>query len=323
MLEADALVQRRRLKRRLTVWRLLAVVLALGLAAVIALQMEGFDAAVGRGAHVARVSIGGLIRDDRDQERLLQEIAKAKHVKALILRINSPGGTTSGGEALFESIRNVAKRKPVVAVFGTVATSAAYMAGLASDHIVARGNTVTGSVGIVFQWAEVTKLLKSLGVTVEEIKSGPLKANPSPFQPTDEAGRQLAQEMVGEAQKWFLALVADRRSIDPDQVPGLSEGRIFSGRQALRLKLIDEIGGEAAALDWLVEKRNIKRGLRVLDWKKKDADGIGLFSGLAEAAARALGLPVAAIRSFAGGLTEIRAVQLDGLVSLWHPRPRP
>ena len=83
---------------------------------------------------------------------------------------------------------------------GTVATSAAYIAGLATDHMVARGNTITGSVGVIFQWAEVTQLLDKLGVKMNEIKSGPLKANPSPFQPMDEAGKALAEQMVAESQ---------------------------------------------------------------------------------------------------------------------------
>ena len=243
-LQADALVDRRRLKRRLSLWRVLAIVLALALIAAFVLRIEGIASAVGLGSQVARVTVGGIIRDDRNQQELLSKIAKANHVKALILRINSPGGTTSGGESLFEAIRGVAEKKPVVAVFGTVATSAAYMAALGSDHIVARANTITGSVGVIFQWAEVTKLMKTLGVKIEEIKSGPLKANPSPFQPIDEAGRRLSEEMVGEAQKWFVDLVAKRRAIKPDQVPGLTDGRVFSGRQARRLKLIDQIGGE-------------------------------------------------------------------------------
>src|SRR5262249_29488743 len=137
--------------------------------------------------HIARVSLEGLITEDRAQLKLLQSIADSKQVAGVIVFINSPGGTTTGGEALVAGVRNVAKGKPVVAQFGTLATSAAYIAGLASDYVVARGNTITGSVGVIFQWAEVSQLLDKLGVKMNEVKSGPLKANPSPFQPLDEA----------------------------------------------------------------------------------------------------------------------------------------
>ncbi|MGI9382283.1 MAG: signal peptide peptidase SppA [Methyloligellaceae bacterium] len=321
-LQADALVDRRRLKRRLSLWRVLAVGFALALIAALALQLEDVASSIGYGSQVARVSVGGIIRDDRDQQKLLDKIAKADNVKALILRINSPGGTTSGGESLFEAIRGVAEKKPVVAVFGTVATSAAYMAALASDHIVARANSITGSVGVIFQWAEVTKLMKTLGIKIEEIKSGPLKANPSPFQPIDEAGRRISEEMVGEAQKWFLDLVAKRRVLKPDDVPGLRDGRVYSGRKAQQLKLIDAIGGEDTARDWLAKEREIDRDLPVVDWEKGDGGRLGLLGGIANMLARSLGLPPIVIDSVANSLATIRSVQLDGLVSLWHPRLR-
>ena len=201
----------------------------------------------------------------------------------MILFINSPGGTTTGGEALFEAIRELAKVKPVVAQMGTVAASAAYIAGLATDHIVARGNTITGSVGVIFQWPEVSQLLDKLGVKMNEIKSGPLKANPSPFQPVDEAGKAVAEQMVAESKRWFVGLVASRRGIDTASVAGLEQGRVFSGREALANKLVDQIGGEPEAVKYLEEKRNIPKGLKVVDWKPKRESNWGLM-GLSIAA---------------------------------------
>ena len=167
---------------------------------------------------------------------------------AVIFFINSPGGTTTGGEALFEGIRELAKVKPVVGQMGTVAASAAYITGLATDYIVARGNTITGSVGVIFQWPDVSQLLDKLGVKMNEIKSGPLKANPSPFQPVDEAGKAAAEQMVAESQRWFVGLVTSRRGIDTASIAGLEQGRVYSGREALTHKLIDQIGGEAEAV---------------------------------------------------------------------------
>ena len=182
--------------------------------------------------------------------------------------VNSPGGTTTGGEALFEALRELAKAKPVVAQFGTVAASAAYIAGLATDHIVARGNTITGSVGVIFQWAEVSQLLDKLGVKINEIKSGPLKANPSPFQPA-RRGRQGGSRADGGG---IATLVrrpggAPGAASTPRASPGLEQGRVFSGREALAYKLVDQIGGEAEAVKYLEEKRNVPKGLKVVDWK--------------------------------------------------------
>lgn len=266
--ETETVLDRRRLSRRVSWWRALAIIAAVVVVGVVSAktaEQAGFT----ESRHIARVSLEGMITEDRAQLKLLRDIADNKQVAGVILFVNSPGGTTTGGEALFEAIRNVAKDKPVVAQFGTVATSAAYIAGLATDYVVARGNTITGSVGVIFQWAEVSQLLDKLGVKMNEVKSGPLKANPSPFQPLDEAGKATAEQMVAESQKWFVGLVASRRNIDTRSVVGLEQGRIFSGREALSHKMIDEIGGETEAVQWLVEKRSVPKGLKVVDWKPK------------------------------------------------------
>jgi protease-4 len=207
----------------------------------------------------------------------------------------------------------------VVAQFGTLATSAAYIAGLASDFIVARGNTITGSVGVIFQWAEVTQLMDKLGVKVNEVKSGPLKANPSPFQPLDEAGKSVAEEMVAESKRWFVGLVASRRNIDPGAVPGLEQGRVFSGREALNHKLIDEVGGEAEAVKYLEEKRNLPKDLKVIDWKPKRESPWGLVSLSVRALGGLLGDRVAGqIAGVFDSGQGFGSLRLDGLVSVWQ-----
>jgi protease-4 len=241
----------------------------------------------------------------------------------VILFVNSPGGTTTGGEAVFDGLRDLAKAKPVVAQFGTLATSAAYIAGLATDHIVARGNTITGSVGVIFQWAEVTQLMDKLGVKVNEVKSGPLKANPSPFQPLDEAGRSIAEQMVAESKRWFVGLVASRRNIDTGTVPGLEQGRVFSGREALASRLIDEVGGEAEAVRYLEEKRDLPKGLKVIDWKPKRESEWGLLSLSMRALGSLLGERIA---GEIGGVFDsdrtLGSLRLDGLVSVWQGSER-
>ncbi len=314
-LDAESVIDRRRLKRRVTVWRIAAV--ALGLLAL-GLFLLGDRDVAGSSLlpHVARVTVSGIITDDRKMNELIDKIGKSDQVKAVIVNINSPGGTTTGGEAMYDHIRRLAEKKPVVAVCGTLATSAAYIAALATDRIFVYGNTITGSVGVIFQWAEVSELLQTLGIKVEEVRSGPLKAVPSPFEPTDEQARALTQEMVQEAKLWFVDLVSKRRNIDAPAVPGLTDGRIYSGRQAVELKLADEIGDERSAMNWLTKERNVSPGLKIVDWKPA-AESSGWFGWLSQALGSAFGLSV---ERFAGVIGQISAtLKLDGLVSVWHP----
>jgi protease-4 len=317
--ETETVLDRRRLRRRLSLWRGLAVI-----AVLLAVGFVAFRSADGLAERrqIARVSIEGLITEDRDRLRLLKQLGENRQVAGVILFINSPGGTTTGGEALFEAIRELAKTKPVVSQMGTVAASAAYIAGLATDHIVARGNTITGSVGVIFQWAEVSQLLDKLGVKMTEIKSGPLKANPSMFQPIDEAGRSVAEQMVAESKRWFVGLVATRRNIETPGVPGLEQGRVFSGREALTFKLIDQIGGEPEAVKYLEEQRNVPKGLKVVDFKPKRDSSWGVLGMSLMGLARLL--VGNAADDIAGLISSdrIATLRLDGLVSVWQGSER-
>ena len=319
--ETEAVLDRRRLRRRLSFWRVLAIaagVLALGFLLFSSAQRAGLI----EPAQIARVTIEGLITDDRDLLRLIKKVGESKKVAGVILFVNSPGGTTVGGESLFEALRQLSKSKPLVAEFGTVATSAAYIAGLATDQIIARGNTITGSVGVIFQWPEFSGLLEKLGIKVNEIKSGPLKANPSPFQPLDEPGKAAAEQMVAESQRWFLNLVRTRRGIDTATVPGLEQGRVFSGRDALSHKLIDQIGGEAEVVKYLEEQRGVPKGLKIVDWKVSRESDWWLLRGAAYALARAVGIgPVDDLVRILGD-GRLASLRLDGLVSVWHGTER-
>ena len=317
-LETETVLDRRRLRRKLSLWRSLAVVagvLALGVMFSMRDGQNGFT----QPRQIARISIEGMITEDRAQLELLHRVGEAKHVEGVILFVNSPGGTTTGGEALFEGLRKLSEKKPLVAQFGTVAASAAYIAGLGTDYIVARGNTITGSVGVIMQWPEVSELLAKLGVKMNEIKSGPLKASPSPFQPADEPSRQVVQAMIMEGQRWFLGLVTSRRNVKTAEIPGLEQGRVYSGREAQTHKLVDEIGGEAEVVRYLQEKRNVPKDLKIIDWKpKRQSDWplatseAGIFGWLAGRMFGDLGARLAQDPN-------LGSVGLDGLVSVWHP----
>ena len=319
---ADILADRRRLKRRASLWRFLAVV------AVVVILVAGGSSSMpltsgfwfGRD-QIARISISGAIFDNSDQRERLKKITEDNNVKALILDINSPGGTTAGAEALFASIRQVAAKKPVVAVLGTVAASGGYAAALGADYIVARGNTITGSIGVIMQWAEVKDLLGKVGVRMEEIKSSPLKAQPSPFNTASADVRAAIESMVQDSYEWFVDLVADRRPFDKAEARRLADGRVYSGRQAKKLKLVDAIGGEDAAIAWLVKEKNISSELKVIDWTSSQFDDLDLGAMIALKIARSLGLStVTAALGLNGKQLGAERVRLDGLVSVWHPQ---
>lgn len=319
MLETETVLDRRRLRRSVSFWRGAGIA---GLAlAVGALTMNGDKLATLSGQkQIARIAIEGTISEDRDQLKMLKEIAKADYVSGVILYVNSPGGTTTGGEALYEGLREIAKTKPLVAQFGTVAASAGYIVGLATDHIVARGNTITGSVGVIVQWPEFVQLLDKVGVKMNEVKSGPLKASPSPFEPLTEGGRKVAEGMVNDGFKWFLSLVETRRGVKTADIPGLMDGRIFSGREALEAKLVDQIGGEDEAVAWLKDVKKVDADAKVVDWKPESASSTFGFKAMA---ARAAGLVFGAeAGQLASALFRDRSIStlgLDGLLSVWHP----
>lgn len=310
--EAELIIDRRRLKRRLTFWRVASVLLFIGAVLALAAATGGFNLEK-RSDHIARVWVTGLITGDQPTLDLLEDIAKADNVKGLIIRIDSPGGTTAGSEALYEAIRKIAKDKPVAAVMDTVAASGGYITAIAADHIVARGNTITGSIGVIFQWAEFSKLLETVGVQMQEIKSGDLKAEPSPFKPLSEKAREVSTLMVQDSFAWFTGLVAERRKLPLDKVKILSDGRVYTGRQAVAEKLIDELGGEEKAVAWIKKEKKLSEGIEVKDWalpsEEKGLFGLGLR--ITSGALKAMGLPDLA--------KQAQLQKLDGLVSVWHP----
>lgn len=315
-LDADSLVARRKMRRRISFWRIAAFVLG-GIALIAVTWAAGSNGGFDLGkqsSHVARIRIEGMITGKASTLELLKEIEKAAQVKALLVHIDSPGGTTSGSEAIYENLRTISRKKPVVAIMDTVAASGGYITAIGADHIVARGNTITGSIGVIFQWAQVKDLLANIGVQFKERKSGDVKAEPSPFAEPSEKSLAITDAMIKDSFNWFTGLVKERRKLNPQQMALISDGRVFTGRQALDAKLIDAIGGPEKAREWLLKEHEVPKDLKVVDWKPKSDDAagsLGLF-GL-RVLARALG--------FEGLFQNVSAktIRLDGLLALWHP----
>ncbi len=272
---AEAAEERRRTRRKLVRWRIGALVVV----ALIALAVFLAPGDPRNAPHVARVTVAGVILDDPERDALLASLADDDDVRAVIIRIDSPGGSTAGGEAIYAAIRALAEEKPVVAVMSETAASAAYIAALATDHIVARGNTLTASIGVIYTAPNVNEALDSVGISVVELRSGALKARPSPFQPTDAASLAHAQELVDETFAWFRDLVAERRSVRPALLAEIADGRVMTGRMALDSGLVDAIGGEGAAIDWLAEARGVDAELPVFDHAVDEGAGVFDFLG--------------------------------------------
>ena len=260
-LETDLLLDRRRLKRRLTFWRVLAVA-AFAIAVVVAVLPRGARPGL---THIARVNVSGTITEDRKLLDAVLALAKDRSVPAVIVAIDSPGGTVAGGESLRAALLRVAAAKPVVAVMGGTAASAGYMIAMPAERIFAREGTLTGSIGVILQTGEVSGLLGKLGVTPEAITSGPLKDQPSFTRPLTPPGRAYLQALVADMYDQFVAMVALGRKMDPARVRELADGRAYTGRQALALGLVDQIGGEIEARAWLAETHKIAEGLPVQD----------------------------------------------------------
>ena len=259
------------------------------------------------GDTIARIEIDGTIASDPARLKVFETIGEDAHIKAVVLAINSPGGTTAGGEELYEAIRKLSAKKPVVAVIKELGASAAYMTAIAADRIFARRLSIVGSIGVLFQTYNAQKLMQTVGISSDKVASGPLKAEPDIDHPMTPEVRASLQALVDDSFSWFVDIVAERRGMSRAEVLPLADGRILTGNQALQSKLIDEVGGEAEAIDWLEKQKGIKTDLPVTPAYPTGQPGwMGLGKWIGGEARSALGLP-------ADG-----PIALDGLVSLWQ-----
>jgi protease-4 len=318
-LDADAIVDRRRMRRKLTFWRvaaLLVVVLAVGISAFLLAPKAGL--APGEDS-IARIRIQGLIRNNQERVEALERLGKSQ-AKAVIVHLDSPGGTTAGSEQLYDALRTLQSKKPMVVVVDGLAASGAYIAALASDHIIALDTSLVGSIGVLFQYPNFTELLKTVGINVESIKSSPLKAAPSGFEPTSPEARAAIAAIVDDSYAWFKGMVKDRRKLDDAELAKVSDGRVFTGRQAINLKLVDALGNERTALAWLEREKNVPANTPVRDVSLTPRFGELSFIHLAAWTFQAFGLSAFAQRIEEwGAVRAVERLNLDGLLALWHP----
>jgi protease-4 len=311
---ADYVVDRRRLRRQVTFWRVVAfIVVALAILGA-AYRFSGLAGAPNQ-VHIARLAISGIITGDDATLKTIRDIADSK-AAAVVLTIESPGGTTTGAELLFNELRRLAAKKPVVAVVGTMAASGAYIAALGADRIFVQGNSLVGSIGVIIEFPNFSGLLDKIGVKFEAVKSSPLKAAPNGMEPTSDAARAAMAALIADSFDWFKGLVKDRRQMSEDELAQVADGRVFTGRQGVPLKLVDAIGGEREAIAWLEAEKGVAKDLPVRDWRPQKSLGFSLL-GSAASIADGFGLSSLAYVLKRGEM-DSESQLLDGLVSIWQ-----
>lgn len=263
--------------RGVTFWRIFAIFVFLALMGAVS---SGPSAPLG--PHVARLWVDGMIMDDPDRTEFIDKLAADDAVEAILVRIDSPGGTIAGSEALYDALRRAGDEKPVVAVMGEMAASGGYITAIGADWIVARGGTMTASIGVLMQYPNVEGLLSDLGIEMHAIKSSPIKAEPDPFGTPPEAALALHRAMIADSYAWFRGLVAERRGLEGAALDAVADGRVMTGRQALDAGLVDAIGGEREALDWLADTAGVAAPVK--DRRVEDEAPGGLLRRLLSAA---------------------------------------
>ena len=318
-LDADAIVDRRRMRRKLTFWRVTAVVVALVAIGGGALFLVPGSRLMPPGAYISRIKIQGLIRGNQDRIEALERLGRSR-ASAVIVHSDSPGGTTAGSEQLYGALRELQSKKPMVVVVDGLAASGAYIAALSADHIIANETSLVGSIGVLFQYPNFTDVFKTIGIKVEEVKSSPLKAAPNGFEPTSPEARAAIEAIVLDSYAWFKDLVKNRRKMDNGQLTRVADGRVFTGRQAVGLKLVDGLGNEKTALAWLEKEKKVPANTPVREYSLQPRFGELSFLHVAAWTFEVVGLRAIAHRIEEWGAVQaVERLNLDGLLALWHP----
>ena len=215
--------------------------------------------------HIARISISGIIYDNIKLVETINDLSKNDNVKSVFVKINSPGGTVVGSESLYVAIDRLSHTKPVISLMGEVAASGGYIVALASNHILARQNTLTGSIGVIIEYQNFSELSNKIGISIDSIKSGKIKGGQNPLSPFDPLVKNNDQKLVDYSFDWFISLIKNNRNIDQNVIDLVSDGRTLTGGMAMDLGLIDGIGSEKEALEYLETNYPSIKGLKIID----------------------------------------------------------
>ena len=244
------------------IWR--GILISIILAITISLFLN-FNNLSSNFSHIARISINGVIFDNSETIEIIDNLAKNDNVKSVIVRINSPGGSVVGSESLYVAINSLSQKKPVISLMGEIATSGGYIVALASNYILARKNTLTGSIGVIVENQNFSELSEKIGVSIDTTKSGKIKGGQNPLSPSDPLVKINNQKLVNYSFDWFISIIKKNRDINQSVIELVSDGRTITGGMAMDLGLIDGIGSEKEALKYLEKKYPDFKGLPIID----------------------------------------------------------
>ena len=256
----------RRKALRLILWSLLAGLLVVFLATALwpDLDLSGED-------RIALIRVEGVILDAQQTVGDLKKFGDSPSVKAIVLRIDSPGGGVVPSQEIHDAVLRVRNKqnKAVVASMGTVAASGGYYIAAATDRIIANPGTLTGSIGVIMELANLEGLLKKIGVENVVVKSGRHKDIGSPFRKMSDEDRRILQSVMDDVHTQFIEAVAEGRSLDVSEIRALADGRIFTGRQAKEVKLVDELGDLDDAIKLAADLAGIEGEPKVVEPRKR------------------------------------------------------
>jgi protease-4 len=259
--------------RRYPVLFSLLVVCAIGAVVIISVAALFFlgkrDSAFEFGEKVGVVEIKGVIADPKPVILQLKRFRKDENVKAIVLRIDSPGGGVGPSQEIYAEVKKTTRVKKVVTSMGAIAASGGYYVGAAADHIIANPGTITGSIGVIMEFANAEELFKRIGVSAVIIKSGDYKDTGSPLRKMTPEERRLLEGFVGNVHQQFVTAVAEGRKMSEETVRTIADGRIFSGQQAQKLGLLDSLGNMEDAIALAAELGGIKGEPSVVYGEKK------------------------------------------------------
>lgn len=254
----------------------LVLLLLIGVGSFAALDEEDFEGS----DRLALLEIRGTIDDIRPQLEWLDKLAQRSDVKGLLVRVDSPGGSAAASQELYEVVAAFGKRMPVAVYMGSTAASGGLMVSMAGKRIFANASTVTGSIGVRMDIPQIRQLLDKIGVGQETLTTGPYKDAGSMLRPLSREDREYFEALLKDMHDIFVEIVANGRNMPEAKVRELASGKVFTGREALKLGLVDELGTQADALRWLAEQadvpvsRKLLRRPREIDWWREPLESL-------------------------------------------------
>lgn len=255
----DIILEKEKLKNKLNIWKIITLLLLIVLFSTLFANNDN----VSSSEYIARINITGLIEEDSKRAEKIRRIADNKRIKAVLIKINSGGGTTYGSEELYNALKYVADKKPTISLIGTMAASGGYLAALASNTICAGKMSITGSIGTLMQSFNTKEMLEKLGIKTKSYKSSEYKNAPSIFEDTTPEIDKAIYSTLIDSYETFREIVRERRNLNEEELNAIADGKIFTGNQALNNKLIDFIGEEEEAINYLIKNQKIKSKIKI------------------------------------------------------------